>query len=89
MEFFKNVLNYIATGSPTGVPVGHIANFLAGILFVLPTYFVYNKMKTRKGMTLALNCGNSYYGGNDEHFKLLIYFTGLHITVESFLTCVI
>lgn len=57
VEFFKNALNYVATGSATGIPVGHIANFLAGILFVLPTYFVYNKMKTRKGMTLALIVG--------------------------------
>lgn len=57
VEFFKNVLNYIATGSQTGIPVGHIANFLAGILFILPTYFIYNKLKTRKGMTLALITG--------------------------------
>ncbi|WP_066060877.1 ECF transporter S component [Neobacillus soli] len=59
VEFFKNVLNYIATGSQTGIPVGHIANFLAGILFILPTYYVYNKIKTRKGMTLALILGTS------------------------------
>jgi riboflavin transporter FmnP len=57
VEFFKNVLNYIATGSQTGIPVGHIANFLAGILFILPTYYLYAKMKTRKGMTLALIVG--------------------------------
>lgn len=57
VEFFKNSLNYLMTGSATGVPVGHIANFLAGVLFVLPTYYVYNKMKTRKGMTLALFVG--------------------------------
>jgi riboflavin transporter FmnP len=57
VEFFKNVLNYIATGSQTGVPVGHIANFLAGILFILPTYFIYNKLKTKKGMTIALILG--------------------------------
>jgi riboflavin transporter FmnP len=54
VEFFKNVLNYIQTGSFTGIPVGHIANFAAGIVFILPTYFVYNRLKTRKGMTLAL-----------------------------------
>lgn len=59
VEFFKNVLNYIATGSQTGIPVGHIANFLAGILFILPTYYVYNKIKTRKGMTLALILGTT------------------------------
>ncbi|MDR4948439.1 ECF transporter S component [Neobacillus cucumis] len=57
VEFIKNVLNYIATGSQTGIPVGHIANFIAGIVFVLPTYFVYNKLKTRKGMTIALVAG--------------------------------
>jgi riboflavin transporter len=57
VEFFKNVLNYLATGSQTGIPLGHIANFLAGIVFVLPTYYVYNKLKTKKGMTLALVVG--------------------------------
>lgn len=57
VEFFKNVLNYFMTGSATGVPVGHIANFLAGILFILPTYFIYNKLKTKKGMTVALIAG--------------------------------
>jgi riboflavin transporter len=57
VEFFKNALNYIATGSQTGVPVGHIANFAAGIVFILPTYFVYNRLKTRKGMTLGLIVG--------------------------------
>ena len=57
VEFIKNVLNYVATGSQTGIPVGHIANFIAGIVFVLPTYFVYHKLKTRKGMTIALVAG--------------------------------
>ncbi len=57
VEFFKNVLNYFATGSQTGVPVGHIANFIAGIVFVLPTLFVYNRLKTKKGMTIALVAG--------------------------------
>lgn len=57
VEFLKNVLNYFATGSPSGIPVGHIANFLSGIMFILPAYFVYNKIKTRKGMTIALVFG--------------------------------
>ncbi|MBT2656435.1 ECF transporter S component [Bacillus sp. ISL-18] len=59
VEFFKNVLNYLATGSQTGIPVGHISNFIAGIVFVLPTLFVYNKLKTKKGMTIALVVGTS------------------------------
>lgn len=57
VELIKNILNYIVTGSPTGIPVGHIANFLAGIFFMLPTYYLYSKLKTRKGMTLALITG--------------------------------
>ncbi|NHC39060.1 ECF transporter S component [Bacillus sp. MM2020_1] len=57
VELFKNILNYIQTGSFTGIPVGHIANFAAGIVFILPTYYVYNRLKTRKGMTLALISG--------------------------------
>lgn len=54
VELFKNILDYFMTGSATGVPVGHIANFVAGILFVLPAYYIYKKLKTNKGMTLAL-----------------------------------
>ena len=57
VELFKNILDYFMTGSATGVPVGHIANFVAGILFVLPTYYIYNKLKTKKGMTFALVVG--------------------------------
>jgi riboflavin transporter len=57
VELFKNILNYIQTGSFTGIPVGHIANFAAGIVFILPTYYIYNRLKTRKGMTLALISG--------------------------------
>jgi riboflavin transporter len=58
VEFFKNVLNYFMTGSATGVPVGHIANFIAGVLFILPTYYLYNKLKTRIGMTFSLVVGS-------------------------------
>lgn len=54
VELFKNILDYFMTGSATGVPVGHIANFVAGILFVLPAYYLYTKLKTSKGMILAL-----------------------------------
>lgn len=57
VELIKNILDYFMTGSATGVPVGHIANFFAGILFILPTYYVYNKLKTKKGMTFALVIG--------------------------------
>ncbi|MDZ5471165.1 ECF transporter S component (plasmid) [Bacillus sp. 31A1R] len=58
VELLKNILDYFMTGSATGVPVGHFANFIAGILFVLPTYYVYQKLKTTKGMTIALVVGS-------------------------------
>jgi riboflavin transporter FmnP len=57
VELIKNVLDYVMTGSQTGVPVGHIANFAAGVLFILPTYFVYKKLSSKKGMTFALIAG--------------------------------
>ncbi|WP_110927579.1 ECF transporter S component [Bacillus massiliglaciei] len=59
-EFLKNLLDFVMTGSPTGVPVGHIANFVAGILFILPVYYIYQKVKTKKGMTLALLVGTAF-----------------------------
>jgi len=57
VELFKNVLDYFLTGSATGVPVGHVSNFIAGILFVLPTAWFYNKMKSKKGLTFGLIAG--------------------------------
>ncbi|WP_371915516.1 hypothetical protein [Pseudomonas sp. HAR-UPW-AIA-41] len=44
VEFIKNVLNFFVAGSPTGVPVGHFANFMAGVTFILPVYYVYKKI---------------------------------------------
>lgn len=57
IELLKNVLDYFMTGSETGIPVGHFANFVSGVLFILPTYYIYNKMKSKKGMTFGLIIG--------------------------------
>lgn len=57
VELIKNLLNFFMMGSPTGVPVGHIANFTAGLSFVLPVYYVYKKFESKKGMTAALTAG--------------------------------
>ncbi|NMD71015.1 ECF transporter S component [Bacillus sp. DNRA2] len=59
IELIKNILDYFIKGSETGVPVGHVANFLAGILYILPTYYVYNKLTSKKGMTFALVLGSA------------------------------
>lgn len=57
VELFKNVIDWVYTGSPTGVPVGHMANFVTGLLFILPTYFVYTKLRSKKGLTVGLIVG--------------------------------
>ncbi len=57
VEFLKNVLDYFMTGSETGVPVGHISNFIAGILYILPVYYIYQKVKSKKGLIIALVLG--------------------------------
>jgi len=57
VEVIKNVLHWLLSGSPTGVPVGEIANFTTGLLFILPIYFVFNKFRTTKGLTTGLIIG--------------------------------
>lgn len=59
VELLKNVIDWVYIGSPTGVPVGHMANFVTGLLFILPTYFVYTKLKTKKGLTIGLILGTA------------------------------
>ncbi|PAQ16226.1 riboflavin transporter FmnP [Bacillaceae bacterium SAOS 7] len=59
VEFIKNVLNFFVAGSPTGVPVGHFANFMAGVTFILPVYYVYKKFESKKGMVAALIAGTT------------------------------
>ena len=57
VEVIKNTLHWFLTGSPTGVPVGEIANLVTGILFILPIYFIYNKYRTSKGLASGLIAG--------------------------------
>ncbi|WP_397537636.1 ECF transporter S component [Rummeliibacillus pycnus] len=57
VEFIKNILNWFYVGSPTGVPVGQIANFTTGILFIMPVYFIYKRLSSAKGLTTGLVIG--------------------------------
>jgi riboflavin transporter len=54
IELIKNLLDIISTGSESGIPVGHIANFTTGLLFILPIYFVYKKVQSKKGVISGL-----------------------------------
>ena len=62
------------TGSETGIPVGHFANFMSGIIFILPTYYFYNKIKSKKGMTFGLIIGSVSNGFSDERIELFCYY---------------
>ena len=57
VAFLKNVLDWLFSGSPTGVPVGHIANFVTSILFVTPVYLIYRKVASSKGIAYGLVAG--------------------------------
>ena len=54
VELVKNVLDWVYTGAPEGIPVGHMANFVTGILFIFPAYFVYKKFPSVKGLMTGL-----------------------------------
>ena len=57
VAFLKNVLDWLFSGSPTGVPVGHLANFVTSILFVTPVYLIYRKVTSSKGIAFGLGVG--------------------------------
>lgn len=57
VAFLKNVLDWLFAGSPTGVPVGHMANFATSILFLTPVYLIYRKASSSKGIMYGLALG--------------------------------
>lgn len=54
VELVKNVLDWIYTGAPEGIPVGHMANFATGVLFILPAYYIYKNFPSAKGLMTGL-----------------------------------
>lgn len=57
VEAIKNILYYGIQGSLTGVPVGEVANFIAGCLFILPASILFRKHRTVKSLTTGLMLG--------------------------------
>lgn len=57
VEAIKNTLHYIIQGSTTGVPIDQLANFLAGLFFLLPFAFVFQKIRSMKGVLFGLAAG--------------------------------
>ncbi|KUP06239.1 riboflavin transporter FmnP [Bacillus coahuilensis m2-6] len=57
IELIKNILDYLFTGSETGVPIGHLANFLAGVFIILPFHYVVKKFQSKNGVLVGLLLG--------------------------------
>ncbi|MFV2050906.1 ECF transporter S component [Metabacillus sp. YM-086] len=57
VEAIKNVLHYLIQGSATGVPVGQVANFIAGAIFILPSSYMFRRYKSLKGLLIGLVIG--------------------------------
>ncbi|EMG29110.1 Riboflavin transporter FmnP [Listeria fleischmannii 1991] len=57
IELIKNVLEFIVSGSPVGVPIGEITNFLSGICFTLPIYYLFRHFRETKGLIFATAVG--------------------------------
>lgn len=60
VELIKNIIDYLMIGSEAGIPIGNFANFLAGIMFVLPTYYVFKKLKMKWGLAVSLIFGSIF-----------------------------
>src|SRR5690606_12531469 len=60
VELIKNIIDYLLVGSEAGIPIGNFANFLAGIMFVLPTYYAFKKLKIKWGLAVSLIFGTIF-----------------------------
>jgi riboflavin transporter FmnP len=54
IELLKNLLHFLLSGSETGaIPLGQIANFIAGSLFVVTSVWISRKINGVKGMIIG------------------------------------
>ncbi|MBE3554338.1 ECF transporter S component [Thermicanus aegyptius] len=54
VEGMKNLIHYMVKGSETGIPIGQLANFAAGGLFVYLVSVLYQKGRNMRGLILGL-----------------------------------
>lgn len=57
VEAIKNMLHFFIQGSATGVPIDQAANFVAGVLLILPFSIVFKKVHSLKGAIMGLLVG--------------------------------
>ncbi|MFD1707107.1 ECF transporter S component [Siminovitchia sediminis] len=60
VELIKNIIDYMMVGSEAGIPIGNLANFMAGIAFVLPAYYVFKKLRIKWGLAVSLIFGTIF-----------------------------
>lgn len=53
IEFLKNVLWFMMTGGVAGIPIGEFANFLSGLSFVLPIYYLFRYYQSKRSLVVA------------------------------------
>lgn len=73
IELFKNFLDWIFKGAETGVPVGHIANFVTGLLFIFPVYYIYKKFTNIKGLLIGLVVGTIIMSAGMSILNYLVF----------------
>ncbi|PTM59623.1 ECF transporter S component [Desmospora activa] len=54
VEFIKNLLHFIFTGSEAGLPIGEMSNFVAGSIFVVLTVWIARRISGLKGLISGL-----------------------------------
>lgn len=57
IEGLKNFLHYLIVGSFTGVPIGELANFIAGTLYILGGSWIYRKSRSTRSLYWGLLSG--------------------------------
>ncbi|WP_167628735.1 ECF transporter S component [Listeria valentina] len=57
IEALKCVLHFIISGSPVGIPVGEMTNFLSGICFTLPIYYLFRYIRGVRGIIISASLG--------------------------------
>ncbi|EFI84525.1 Riboflavin ECF transporter S component FmnP [Listeria grayi] len=55
IELLKNVLWFMFSGGIAGVPIGEFANFLSGLSFVFPIYYLFRYYQSKR--VLAISSG--------------------------------
>ena len=57
VEAIKKYFALLIQGSLTGVPVGQVANFIAGCLFILPEHYIFQSINQKKFNDIGLIAG--------------------------------